>query len=215
MAGNEDLRGFVQNALERGVPRPQVEDVLTKAGWAMPDVKGALAGFADLEFPLPVPRPKPYLSARDTFLYLLVFTTLYISAFNFGNLVFQYIDQAYPDPLSSAGALEYAERAIRWSVASVVVAFPIFLGMSWRIGREVAARSSKRPSMVKRWLTYLTLFVASSVIIGDLTVLVNGALVGELTVRFLLKVLTVGTIAGTTFWYYLSDLRADEREVEP
>ena len=134
-----------------------------------------------------MPRPKPYLSARDTFLYLLVFTTLYISAFNFGNLVFQYIDQAYPDPLSSAGALEYAERAIRWSVASVVVAFPIFLGMSWWIGREVAARSSKRPSMVKRWLTYLTLFVASSVIIGDLTVLVNGALAGELTMRFLSK----------------------------
>jgi hypothetical protein len=29
-----------------------------------------------------------------------------------------------------------------------------------------------------------------------------------------LKVLTVGVIAGTGFWYYLSDLRIDEKEVK-
>jgi hypothetical protein len=29
-----------------------------------------------------------------------------------------------------------------------------------------------------------------------------------------LKALTVGAIAGTIFWYYLSDLRADEKEVK-
>jgi hypothetical protein len=31
-------------------------------------------------------------------------------------------------------------------------------------------------------------------------------------VRFLLKVLTVGLIAGTAFFYYLRDLRQDEVE---
>jgi len=36
----------------------------------------------------------------------------------------------------------------------------------------------------------------------------------ELTVRFVLKVMTFGLIAGTVFWYYLSDLRRDEKEVK-
>jgi hypothetical protein len=35
---------------------------------------------------------------------------------------------------------------------------------------------------------------------------------GELTVRFLLKVITVGIIAGAVFGHYLWDLRKEERE---
>jgi hypothetical protein len=33
-----------------------------------------------------------------------------------------------------------------------------------------------------------------------------------LSTRFVLKVVVVGTIAGAIFWYYLSDLRLDERD---
>jgi len=51
-------------------------------------------------------------------------------------------------------------------------------------------------------------------LIGDFTSLVYSLLGGELTVRFVLKVLTVGVIAGTIFWYYLSDLRLDEKDVK-
>jgi hypothetical protein len=65
---------------------------------------------------------------------------------------------------------------------------------------------------VRRWLTYLTLFIAACVLIGDFVSLVYNVLGGELTVRFVLKVLTVGIIAGTVFWYYLSELRLDERD---
>ena len=68
---------------------------------------------------------------------------------------------------------------------------------------------------MRRWLTYLTLFVAAAVLIGDVANLVYSLLGGELTVRFCLKVLTIGGIAGTAFWFYLSDLRRDEREEQP
>jgi hypothetical protein len=65
---------------------------------------------------------------------------------------------------------------------------------------------------VRRWLTYLTLFSAACALLGDFATLVYNVLGGELTVRFLLKVLTVGLIAGTAFFYYLRDLRQDEVE---
>ena len=214
MSANEDLQRFVRDGLAVGRSRAELETVLGKAGWDRPQVGSALAGFADLEFPVPVPRPKPSLSARDAFLYLLLFTTLYISAFSFGGLIFHLINQAYPDPLLPPRAIDQAARDLRWSIASLVVAFPVFAGVSWQIGRDVSASPSHRVSPIRRWLTYMTLFVAAAVLIGDVTALVHSVLAGELTARFVLKVLTVGAIAGTAFWYYLTDLRVDERGVE-
>jgi hypothetical protein len=70
----------------------------------------------------------------------------------------------------------------------------------------------KRASKVRRWLTYLTLFASACALIGDVTTLVYNALGGELTIRLVLKVVTVGLIAGTAFVYYLRDLRQDEVE---
>ena len=63
------------------------------------------------------------------------------------------------------------------------------------------------------WLTYLTLAIASGVLIGTSTGLVYNLLGGEVTARFLLKVLTTGSISSTAFIYYLTDLRRDEKEV--
>ena len=68
------------------------------------------------------------------------------------------------------------------------------------------------PSPIRRWLTYFTLFVAAGFLIGDLTTLVYNVLGGEITIRFSLKVIVVGAIAGTIFGYYLRDLRREERE---
>ena len=67
---------------------------------------------------------------------------------------------------------------------------------------------------MRRWLTYVTLFGAACTLIGDVMSLVYSALGGELTTRFVLKVVIVGAIAGTIFWYYLSDLRTDEKDAK-
>jgi len=63
---------------------------------------------------------------------------------------------------------------------------------------------------VRRWLTYLTLFVAASILIGTMTSIVYNLLSGEITTRFVLRVLTVGAIVGTVFRYFLQDLRKEE-----
>ena len=76
------------------------------------------------------------------------------------------------------------------------------------------SRPTKRASKIRRRLTYVTLFIASCVLIGDFTYVVYSFLGGELTVRFVLKALVVAVIAGTAFGYYLWDLRANEREPE-
>ena len=92
MAVNEDLIGFVREALARGQSRDDVEAVLRKAGWSGEQVRGALLAFADVTFPIPVPRPRPSLSAREAFMYLLLFSTLYVVAYQLGSLLFQFIN---------------------------------------------------------------------------------------------------------------------------
>ncbi len=88
----------------------------------------------------------------------------------------------------------------------------MFLFVARYLGRDLARSPVKRLSAVRRWLTYLTLFIAASVLIGDMITLVYNMLGGELSIRFLLKVLVAAVIAGTIFGYYLHDLRREERE---
>jgi hypothetical protein len=214
VAAGDQLVEFVREALGKGIPRERMIEVLRTGGWSDDQIRAALAAYADVDFPIPVPRARAYLSARDAFVYLVLFGTLYTSAYNLGSLIFDFINIAFPDAATRTfeGYDQYVRGRIRWSVASLIVAVPVFLYMSWLTGREIAGDPGKRESKVRRWLTYLTLFVAACALIGDVTTLVYNLLGGELTVRFLLKVATVALIAGTAFTYYLRDLRRDEVE---
>ena len=207
MAGSsEELVAFVQEALARGVPRERIEAALLEAGWPRDRVARALRAFAEVDFPLPVPRPQPYLSAREAFLYLLLFTALFLSAFHLGAILFELIEKLFPDPAGGG----FSEGTVRWGVSVLVVSFPLYLFLAVRQEREMARDPEKRTSKVRKWLTYMTLFVAAGFLIGDLVALVYHFLEGELTVRFLLKVLVVASIAGAVFGYYLRDLRKEE-----
>jgi len=208
----QELETFVGNALVRGSTRQSIEAALLEAGWPSEQIRNALAAFADVDFPLPVPRPRPHLSAREAFVYLVLYATLYLTAYYLGELMFELIGRAYPDSAVPVYSWESPDERIRWAVSSIVVAFPIFLFVSRYSYGELARNPAKRLSPIRRWITYLTLVVAAGFLIGDLTTLVYNALGGELTVRFVLKVIVVAAIAGTIFGYYLWDLRREEQE---
>jgi len=208
----QDLDTFVREALARGTTRQQTADVLEAAGWPTEQVRSALSVYADVDFPIPVPRPRPYLSAREAFLYLLLFAALYYAAWHLGSLLFNLINQAWPDPAEAAYLANGRPSSMRWSTASVLIAFPVFVYVARLLSRELARNPAKRLSAVRRWLTYLTLFLAAVVLIGDMTTLVYNALGGELTLRFLAKVAVAALIAGAIFGYYLWDLRHEEKE---
>lgn len=215
MAANDDLHAFVRDALTRGEGRAEVEAVLVRAGWGPTRARAALGEFADIGFPVPVPRPRPYLDARDAFLYLVLFGTLYVSLFNLGVLLFEFISRAFPDPafqdtgVYGAGAL----AALRAAIAALIVAVPVFLFVSNRVALAIRRDPARRGSKVRRWLSYLTLTIASGILIGDFIAVVTGLLAGELSTRFVLKAAVVAAIAGGVFLYYLWDLKGDEQEV--
>ncbi|WP_442682001.1 DUF5671 domain-containing protein [Stenotrophomonas sp. JC08] len=211
-SASPELERFVHEALLRGHTREQINQALLAAGWSSEQIRGALENWAEVPFALPVPRPRASLSAREAFLYLVLFSTLYFFCWNLGSLLFQLITYALPDAADADWRLLRLGGAIRWSVSALVIAFPVFVFIARHVSLDVERNPIKRLSPVRRWLTYLTLFVAATVLIGDLTALVYNVLSGELSLRFVLKVLVVGSIAGTVFGYYLWDLRQEEGE---
>lgn len=213
MAGPDELTDFVQASLHQKIPRSQIQEILMRAGWEHDQVQRALARFAEVEFPLPVPRPRPYLSAREAFLYLVMFATLYTSALALGGMGFAFIERAFPD-VARPVTDESFRSAVRWALANLLVAFPVFAALAVSTQRATLRDPARRASRIRKWLTYLTLFLGAAILIGDVIALLNAVLKGELPTRFVLKVLVVGGIAGTAFGYYLRQLRRDEAREE-
>jgi len=206
----QQLELFVKEALQSGSTKGDIAKALEEAGWPGAQIKNALDAFSDTAFPVPVPKPRPSLSARDAFLYLVMFSTLYFGAWNLGSLLFSFINRGFPDPASGNYGGVYDSMLQRWSTAAVIIAFPVFFFLAHLVGKEIQHNPFKRLSPARRWLTYLTLFIASGTLLGDTTTLIFNLLGGDLTVRFSLKVLVVAAIAGSAFTYYLLDLRKEE-----
>lgn len=143
---------------------------------------------------------------RDIFLHLLNMLTFYVSAVSFITLWIKYINALFPDRLNFyyPGILD----GILWSTSILVVALPVRLLTSWILARDFGEYPEKRELAIRKWLVYLTLFVSSVTIIGDLVTLVYNFLKGELTLSFFLKILVVLATASAVFAYFLWDLRS-------
>lgn len=208
---NEELSRFVREALSRGASRDEIREALADASWRQADIDKALSAWVDREFVAPIPRPRPYLGAREAFLYLVLFAALYTAAISFGNVTFVLINRTFADVAFTLPAAASAEM-LRWGLAYLVISFPAFLLIQRMVRRTLRSDPDLRSSRIRKWLTYLTLFVAAGVLAGDLIALVFFGLGGELAVRFLLKAGVVAAIAGSVFGYYFWDLRQDDVE---
>jgi hypothetical protein len=212
MATNDALLQFTHDALAHGASRQDLDDALTRAGWQRSQVRAVLGAYADVSFPVPVPAPRRSVSAKEAFQYLLLFATLYLVAYHAGSVAFLWIDRLFPDSAVDAVRRGFNPvSAMRWSVASLVVATPVFLWISAIARRDRRRDPAAQFGAVRRWLTYLTLFVAALVLIGDATVLLYTWLNGEMTLRFVLKAATLAAIGAIVFAYYLRDVRIDEQ----
>lgn len=206
-----DINQFVYDALAKGKSKEDISGALREAGWPEDEIGPALKAYADIDFGLPVPKRKPYLSAREAFIYLVLFLCLYISAFSFGSLLFEFINRWVPDVLHQYDM--YSSSAVRMAVSSLIIAFPIYFWLTDMTRKAIKKDPAKQGSRIRKWLTYITLFITAGVIIGDLIGLLFNLLGGELTLRFTLKVFSILLVAGLIFGYYLWDLRQEEKNV--
>ncbi len=145
---------------------------------------------------------------RNVFVYLLNFLTLYLSALGAAIIIWGLAGHWFRDPLDN-----YANNGpIRSGIAMLVVAFPLFLYLNRHIRRSIEQGELAERSMIKRVLTYLTLFLIAITTIVDLISVIYTFLGGDLTARFAVRGLGILLIAGFVFLYYLGDLREPKEE---
>ncbi|PKL36650.1 hypothetical protein CVV38_01975 [Candidatus Peregrinibacteria bacterium HGW-Peregrinibacteria-1] len=144
-----------------------------------------------------------YSTPKNVFFHLLMMSMMYAMVISFVALWFAYLDVLFPDQLSY-----YVDRSytIRWSSAVMLVSFPVFLLMNAAIGKDMKKHSEVKESGVRRWLVYLTLFIAAITMIIDLMRLVFNFYNGDLTLLFALKSLVLLVVMGLVFLYYMRDM---------
>ncbi len=198
---------FIAHARSKGMDHQTIRMLLLSSGWKEKDISQALASES---LDMPVPLPADAGSARDAFFHLLSFTALTSTVVSLIFLFFEFINRLMPDP---AFPVYYDDvSSVRWQLAVLFVSFPLFLWMNRLLMKEYAQHSEKLASGIRRWLTYLTLFVTACTLVGDLITLIFWLLQGEVTIRFLLKVTVVFVLAGLPFRYFLYSMRiAPER----
>ena len=204
----DQLAQFVADALKEGRTRAEISAALREAGWTGTEVSGALDAWAESAFTPPVPRPRPYVSAREAFLYALMFLALAMTAWNITTLGFELIELWLPDLTDKY--TRYNVQSVRWSISVLVVFFPLFLVMNTRAQRAAHADPGQRRSAVRKWFGYITLFLAAITLLGDLIAVIYALLSGELTARFLAKAGLVALTAGLIFLYFRGEMAEAE-----
>ncbi len=205
---HENLSRFIEHARQKGVDPATTFLLLRSTGWKEREIAEA---FAARELTIPIPERAGVGSARDAFFHLLAFTALYAWAISLISLFFTYIEFAIPDPArrTPTYALEAALSSIRMSLATLIVSYPLFLLVWSFLLREVRRSPEKATSGVRRWLSFLSLFVGAVTILADVITVVYYLVEGDLTVRFLLKVLVLFVITGALFVYLALVLRSE------
>lgn len=204
MKADDQLSDFVARCLRAGKSRDDIRAALTDAGWSASEVEGALSGWADTDFAVPVPRPRSLVTARDFFVYGLMALALALSAIHIVILMFNLIDIWIEDPSETYRG--WRDRTVRWSIAYLVVFGPLFLLMDRSARNRMQSDPAVRRSAIRKWFGYIALFAASVALLGDLIWAIYELLSGDLTARVLAKVVVVAVVAGAVFLYYRSDL---------
>ena len=206
MAAKDLVNQFVRDALLADQSREKIADALVRAGWSEQETKDALAEFSDVTFTPPIPRPRPRLTARDVFIYAVLFTALTFTASYLIVLVHAILDIRMPDPADNAYDLTYATSRMRWAIATLIVAAPVYIWMSFYTNRRLESDAGHRRSLVRIWLTYLALFIAALTFFGDAIYVIYEFLQGEATLRFLLKAATVAIVSLAIFVFYMREM---------
>ncbi|HBL39297.1 TPA: hypothetical protein DDZ10_01350 [Candidatus Uhrbacteria bacterium] len=140
---------------------------------------------------------------RDFFLHLIGFITLYWSMIALITVLFQLVDKVFPDQLEYFGN---ADDPLRWGLSGVIVSFPVFVGIMIFFRRK----EMKRPNFP----IYFTLFVTALTAIVDVSVLIYRLTGGDITWRFVLKILAVLLVTGSVFAFEMWQLKRESFEMK-
>lgn len=149
--------------------------------------------------------PTIKITPKDFFLHLGATAALYLAAIALINLLFSVINYFFPDNLAGS----FYANAVAWPISMLVILVPVLYVLEYLIRRDITKTPEKADLWIRKWRIYLTIFLTIALIGGDLITLINTYLNGEISTRFVWKVVAVLLVGGSIGKYYFFSLYTD------
>ncbi len=204
---------YVGELINKGISKSEIKARLLAVGWSEEQIESAY-GQALIQNGAPTPEDEKEFvtgkksSAMEIAVNLFSFVLLGVVATALGVLFYQIINKYFPDPLArNYYRGRFSTKAIHYSISALLIGFPMYY-LSMRLWfRSFRKGEGKIETLLTKWLTYLVLLIASITIVGDLITALFTFLQGEISIRFVLKAVTILGIFGAIFWFYFLERR--------
>ncbi len=203
-----EIQTFIRQARERGIDAATIHTMLRSAGWKEAEIARSLAQEV---VALPVPRPAGLSGAGEVFRNILEFGLLTFTLAHLVILYFGCLDRSFPDPANPHSWNLDSEEGLsghRFSLAAVMVTFPLYLSIAWLATRQEGEHS---PTPVRRGFQWLILLVSGMTILGNLIALLFWYFEGQLQWLTVLKIGVLLVLALSVFSYYALLVRQEGR----
>lgn len=207
----DTLQDYITKLRSQNIKDEQIKEQLIKAGWALSQV--------DKEFnksggdQIPLPPPPQHFGMWVSFVYILLFISLYIWSSALGGILNLAVDKYLPDPLSNKDLYigTVSNTVLQFFGAMLMVGFPIF-GILYLVTiRQSINNPGVKNLRSRKLLIYLTLVVTFLVIIGNLMTIVFGFLGGSTSMNSFAHFAVTLFVAGSIFGYLLNQVFADRK----
>ncbi len=145
-------------------------------------------------------------TSKNFVLQLGALASLYASLTALVMVLFGIINIMFPDAAESYWQYEGNQESVRFGIAMLAVFFPTYLVLT-RFVNQIRRREHGVYLTLTRWLIYLSLFVGSAILLGDLVAVLWSFLNGEITMRFVLKAIALLVVVSAAVKYYILDTR--------
>ncbi len=143
---------------------------------------------------------------KEFFLELSSQVAFYTVIISLGNMLFKIINKAYGIYGNYYYGVENFNLALPLSI--LIVSFPIFAILTILLEKNYILNPENKDILIKRLLTYLTLFVSSVVFSISIIIILYKFLDGqEILTGFAFKIITVIILSALSFSYYLAESR--------
>ncbi len=199
----DELAQFVRDGLRSGHSPEELRQAMASAGWGRREIDAALSVWADGGLSLPVPRPRPHVSAREAMLYGLLFVALLSLCWNLVNLGFALIEIW----LTERPVARFQRHLPRWSIATLIVVTPLFVALYLYIERMHRANTGQAGSVIRRWFGSVTFLLAALTLLGAAISVVYGVLSGDMTAQYTANTVLVVAVATLVMLFFRDFMR--------
>ena len=144
---------------------------------------------------------KTKITAKEFFFSMGMVISLYASVGAFLAIVFATLSSAFPDVLDGGYFQSSGIGMLSTPLSIIIILFPVFTLLAYFSNRALRNHPERSSLGFRRFAIWLTLFLSAGLLITDLVTLLNFFLNGEITTRFVLKVLVVIVTAVLVGWY--------------